>query len=255
MKKIFTAIFLLILITTQTFAQAWSRYKYELFYGLGATNFMGDVSAPSVDKPIWVKFWNTIGGTGNVGLRYHFNDRQYLSAQVFLGQIYAQDPAGDPNYWDRGIKINSALTTLNARYEFMIWKEKQRTTVFKKLGESSLKNFSLPTYLFIGVGGAFNVGKFSKNSSDGRYLLSEMYFNAAPEIPFGLGIKYRINSLTYFNIEAAWHATMSDGIDDANGKKNSAYGKWIDQYQTITFNMVYKIRESHSGKPILWRRR
>ena len=40
-------IFIFILFSSQGFSQNWSRYKYEFYYGIGATNFMGVVAAPN----------------------------------------------------------------------------------------------------------------------------------------------------------------------------------------------------------------
>lgn len=257
-KVLYTIIFLL--FTTLGFSQSWSRYKYEFYYGIGATNFMGDVSAPNpayaspITNFVWVNFWNTVGFTSNTGLRYKYSRRQYFRANLFLGQLYAQDPKGDEKYWDRGVGFNSFYTEVAAKYEFVIWQEKKRSTVYRQLRESKFKNINIPTYLFIGVGGMFNVGKFSQISSDGRQVTHENFTNFAPVIPVGIGFKYGINKLTYINLEAEWHFTLSDGIDNAKGKDSPMYGEWFDQYQTITVNIVHKLRQSRSGGPKFRRR-
>lgn len=254
--------FIIILFSSfilQGFSQNWSRYKYEFHYGVGLTNLMADIGAPTPSAPpitqyVWVNFWNTVGFTANAGLTYHLSNRHYVRGTLYMGQLFAKDPAGDVSYWDRGIKASSFFTEISGQYEFMIWQEKKKSTVYRKLGESSFKNFSLPTYLFIGLGGTFNVGKFSKVSADGKYLLNETYTNFSPVIPFGIGFKYKINRLTYVNLEAAWHFTFNDGIDNAKGKENNAYGEWYDQYQTITFNVVHKLRQNQNGSPKFRRR-
>ncbi len=253
MTKRILYIIIFILFTVQGHSQAWSRYKYEFYYGAGLTNFMGDVCAPTnSDKLIWINFFNTIGITGNAGLRYKFADRQYVRGSLFLGQLYGEDPANDPKYWYRGISFNSFFTEISVKYEFMIWKEKKRVTVYRKLGESAFKNFSMPTYLFIGAGGIFNVGKFSNKR--GLNLSEVSYTNFAPVIPFGIGFKYKINKLTYINLEAEWHFTITDGIDNAIGTPENSYGEWYDQYQSITFNIVHKLRQNQNGTPKFRRR-
>ena len=65
---------------------------------IGAPN---PLMAPPITEYVWVNFWNTIGFTGNVGLRYNIKDRQYVRASLFLGQLYAKDPVEDPKYWDK----------------------------------------------------------------------------------------------------------------------------------------------------------
>lgn len=250
-------ILIFILFYSQGFSQSWSRYKYEFYYGIGATNLMGDVGAPNpefaspIKSYVWVNFWNTIGFTTNAGLRYHYKDRQYFRANIFLGQLYTQDPVGDIEYWNMGRKANSFFTEIAVKYEYMIFKESKRSTVYKKLGESGLKNFTLPTYLFIGIGGTFNIGTFTQRTDDGKSVTQENFTNIAPTIPFGIGFKYRINKLTYINLEAEWHFTMSDGIDNVVGV---GFGEWYDQYQTITFNIVHKLRQNQNGTPKFRRR-
>ena len=251
------------LLVNQGFSQRWSRYKYEFYYGIGATNFMGDVGARNtnaitpITEFVYVDFWNTIGFTTNAGLRYHFKDRQYVRANLFLGQLYANEPRNDDKSWGRSIKFNSFYTELAVKYEFMIIKESKRTTIYRKLGESRFKNFSLPTYLFIGVGGTFNTGKLT--AARDLSVVTLNYTNFAPVIPFGIGFKYRINKLTYINLEAEWHFTLSDGID--NFSKDTYLevgvgdvGDWYDQYQTITLNIVYKLRQNQNGLPRFKRR-
>ena len=126
---------------------------------------------------VWVNFWETIGFTTNAGLRYHYKDRQYFRANLFLGQLYAKDPVGDPKYWDMGRKFNSFYTELAVKYEFMVWKEKKKSTVYRKLGETGLKNISIPTYLFIGAGVNFNVGKYSERVNEGKDVEEEIFTN------------------------------------------------------------------------------
>jgi len=250
MIKKATYILLLLLLPIFVSAQRWSRYKYEGYYGIGLTNFTGDVSAPvNTSKFVWVNFFNTIGFAANAGLRYNFADRQYVRGNIFLGQLYAEDPIGNPNYWYRGIKFSSFFTEIAAKYEFMIWKEKKKSTVYRMLGETGFKNFSMPTYLFVGFGATFNAGNFSRIVDEGTSTEKEGYVNFCPTIPFGIGFKYRLGKLTYINLEAEWHFTITDGIDNAKGKDSPMYGEWFDQYQTITFNIIHKLRQNRNGMP------
>lgn len=257
MTKRVLNIIIFILLSSQGFSQGWSYYKYEFYYGIGATNFMGDVGAPNleyaspINNYVWVNFWNTIGFTTNAGLRYHHKDRQYFRANIFLGQLYADDPTEDIKYWDMGRSFNTFFTEIAVKYEFMICEEKRKTSVYRKLGETFLKNINIPTYLFIGAGATFNVGKYSKIVNEGKNVDKETFANIAPVIPFGFGFKYKINKLTYINLEAEWHFTISDGVDNVVG---DGFGEWVDQYQTITFNIIHKLRKNQNGYPKFKRR-
>lgn len=243
-------LFILLVITLTISAQSWNSRRYELFYGIGISNFMGDIASPTdPNKHIWMHFFNTIGPMGNIGLRYQLQNRHYFKSTLALGQFYAEDVPNNPNWNYRGYKMSSFFTELSIQYEFLIFKEKNRKTVFKQLGETPLKNFSLPTYLFIGLGGVFNAGSLTNLS--GQSLQSESFTNISPAIPMGLGIKFRFSRYTYGNIETGFRLTFNDGIDNAKGSENNSFGEYMDQYQFFTINLIHKIKSTKNGFPKL----
>lgn len=253
MKIRTTLTLLLLVLASSSYAQNWNQRKYELYYGIGMSNFMGDIASPTdPNKHVWVHFFNTIAPVANVGLRYHYKNRHYFRGSLFLGQFYAEDVPYNSKWNYRGYKMSSFFTELSVKYEFLIFQEKSRSTIYKQLGESKLKNFNLPTYLFIGLGGTFNVGSL-KNYS-GQSIKSESYVNISPAIPIGIGIKFRFSRYTYGNIEAGHRFTLNDGIDNAKGSENESFGEYMDQYQFLTFNIIHKIRSNKNGLPRLRRR-
>ena len=263
-KHLLLTLAVTIIFISQASAQAWSQFKYEFYYGLGATNFMGDVAAPSdPSRIIWMHFFNTMGIKGNAGLRYQWKEQQYLSANFSFGQLYAKDPVGDPDYYDANRTANSFFTELSVRYEYLVVKEKTKKTVYKMLGENSLKNINIPTYLFIGAGGTYNIGSFTRVGPDGAAdIIDERISNFALIVPLGVGIKTRLSNVSYLNLEATIYLTSSDGLDWAtkNIKENGITiykgdgGDWIDQYQSITINYIHKLRANKKGLPKFKRR-
>ncbi len=229
-------------------AQNWNQKKYEFYYGIGMSNFMGDIAAPTdPNKVAWMHFFNTMGPVVNTGLRYNLQDRHFIRGSLFLGQLYAEDPLNDPKYHYRGYKMSSFFTELSVKYEFLILKEKSRSTVYRQLGESKLKNFSFPTYLFIGFGGTFNVGTLSNLS--GTSTTKESFTNIAPVVPIGFGMKFRASRNTYLNIEAGIRIAFSDGIDNAVGTPENHFGEYWDQYQFFSFNIIHKLKSNQKGFP------
>lgn len=245
-KHIF--IFLLIVFSMNAQAQRWNQRKYEFYYGLGIANFMGDIGAPSdANKLIWMNIPNTISVNGNVGLRYNFKERNFVRAGLYLGQMRVKDVPDNPDFYYRGYEMSSLFTELSAKYEFLIVQEKKRRTVYRQLGESPLKNLSLPTYIFVGLGANFNFGKLTK--PDNLAIKTDNFVNIAPVIPIGIGSKLRINRTTYFGVEAGIRIAFSDGIDGAKGSENDQFGEWYDQYQFLTFNLIHKLRSNKKGLP------
>lgn len=241
-------------VSLQLNAQAWNELKYEYYVGIGGTNLMGDVASPADDtRLVWVKMFNTVGYVANGGLKYKFADKQFASINLSLGQLYAEDPVGDANYYgDRGWKAATFFTEFSGRYEYMVFGERKRKTVYKMLGESGIKNFNLPTYLFIGIGGLYNIGRFE--DVEGTTINTENYSNVALIIPFGVGFKTRLTNTSFLNVEVGLRFALTDGIDYANPETMNGTGDWYDQYQFITFNYVHKLRSTKKGYPNFRRR-
>lgn len=250
---------LLFLITVIVFplsltAQGWGMRKYEFYYGAGATNFMGDVGARKTGN-VWIYPFNTIGPVINSGLRYNINKRHFVNGCLALGQLYAEDTKNNDNYWGaRGLKFNTFMVEFTARYEFLIVNERSKRNVYRQLGETVLKNINIPTYLFIGVGAMFNIGVFSSLPSGAEEATVTKFNNFAPVLPVGIGFKHRVNKVTMVNLEVGVRLPVSDGIDYAKGSESPQYGKWIDQYQFVTFNVIHKLRSNRNGTPCFKRR-
>lgn len=248
MVKRYLIITSLLLFAFISNAQRWNQRKYEFYYGIGATNFICDIGVPTnSDKDIWIHFFNTMGFSANTGLRYNIKDRHFVRGSLYLGQLYASDVPDNPKYYYRGYTTNSFFTDLTVRYEFLVLKEKSRRTIYRQLGESKLKNFSVPTYLFVGIGGVFNAGTLQQTS--GETKTTNKYVNVAPVATYGFGLKFRINRLTYFNVELSGQTAFNDGLDGAKGSEYKFFGEWIDQYQLISFNLIHKLRSNRNGLP------
>lgn len=249
-KKLYILLFITGIYTT-SHAQSWNVLKYELYYGLGGTNLMSDVGSPNdPSKLAWVRIFNTVGVYANAGLRYYMNPNQHLSANLALGQLYAEDPVDDPEFYTLGRKANSFFTEVSLRYEYQIIKERKKRTVYKILGESNLKNITIPTYLFIGAGGLLSVGNYSE--IQGTNVSTENYINFAPVIPYGIGFKTRLSNLSYLNIEVGLRFPLSDKLDNL---EQGAHGLLSsDQYQFVTVNYIKKLKSNKKGLPRFKRR-
>lgn len=243
-----TLLLVLLVLSKLIFAQSWNSRPYELYYGIGMSNFMGDIAAPSdPNKNIWIHFFNTVAPVANIGLRYQYHDRHHFKGSLYLGQFYAEDVPDDSDWHYRGYKMSSFFTELSVQYEYLIFKGKSRKTVYQQLGESRLKNFSVPTYLFIGLGGTFNAGTLT--NLNGQSVDKENYTNISPAFPIGFGFKFRLSRYAYANLEAGLRLTFNDGLDNAKGSEDSSFGNYMDQYQFIAINIIHKIKANKKGLP------
>ena len=240
--------------------------RYELQLGVGLDNFMGDICSPrNADLPAWV-IPQTIGVVGNVGMKYNLSRRdecrcllsstQSIGASLFFGQLRAEEVEKniDKFYYRNGIGFNTFFVELSMRYEWYFIKDKKRHFKYKKVGRPIIKRATIaPSYLFVGAGGLLNTGKFFWDNKDGHQ--SDRFTNIAPVLMGGIGTKLRINRGVSFGLEFGMRMALDDNIDTCDGNVETTptkpwiFGKWIDQYQFITANVTFKIREKKNGWP------
>ncbi|MBE9466842.1 MAG: outer membrane beta-barrel protein [Bacteroidetes bacterium] len=235
MKKHFFLyiLFFLILLPSLSFAQRWKKKPYELVYGLGFTNFNGDVGSPE-NKGIGKYYWFHLASTRPVffvGGRYYFLDRLSVRLNFMYGIIVADDHENGAAWTGRNLNFKSSIIEASSQIEFSIVKEKRKRNIFYNIrgSRSILSNINIPTYLFVGVGGFyFNPkGKYKGEwyhlqpfGTEGQGLPGgdKKYNRIALTIPFGIGFKYKIADYTYLGFEAGYRFTFTDYIDDVGGK-------------------------------------
>lgn len=260
-----TIILLLVLCFTGASAQKWNKRNYELHAGLGVTNFMGDVCSPKdPDRTMWILPFRTTGYLADGILKYNIKGRHFVSGSLNLGYMAARETIEKQTYYyyRNGIAFKSGFAELGFRYEFEFIKERAHKTVYRKLGETKLKNFTMPSYVFAGVGGYASYGKFFWNDKLGRDRFSKPYHSFAPVVMLGVGTKVRVASDLYVGAEFGIREVIGDNVDGANGRKdrksatpselvNNSYkfGKWIDQYQFVSVNVAFKLREKRNHLP------
>lgn len=259
----FVLIALMVLCCTGVSAQKWNKPRYELHAGLGLTNFMGDVCSPNdADRMIWFLPFRTTGYLADGILKYNVKGRHYVSGSLNIGYMAARETIEKRThyYYRDGIAFKSGFAELGLRYEFEFVKEREHKTVYRKLGETKLKNFTMPSYLFAGVGGYFSYGKFLWNDPMGRERFSKGYGSFAPVVMLGIGSKVRVQRNVYIGAEFGLREVLGDNVDGADGRKDSPtpsddinrrwrFGKWIDQYQFVAVNVVFKMREKRNHMP------
>lgn len=263
-KNIFKILIAAVLMfgTLELSAQRWSARKYELHAGVGFTNFMGDVCSPNdPNKFIWVLPVKTTGYLADGILKYNLKQRHYVSASLNMGYMGAKETIQKQStfYYRDGIAFKSFFTELAVRYEFQFIRERRRSTIYRSLGETRLKNTTFPSYIFVGVGGIFNAGKFYWNdfsgTPKGKERYNEGYVNVAPVILGGIGTKLRIDRNTYIGVEVGHRLALSDGLDNCKGKDEPTeerpwiFGKWFDQYQFVSVSLVFTMREKRNRMP------
>ena len=233
MKNIFTystafVLGLALVATPDADAQQFSKRKQynSVGFSLNAMNYFGDI------VPV-TNFTSLRLGATRVGAGISITRRFYprLSGRFGLsyGRISGDDSqAADPNGPDSKFRYNRNFSFRNDILE-------ASAVAIVDLIENRnnyLKRPDFVPYVFAGVAGIYTnpkglVGKNNEGLTEGTYLpLSDLktegqanaYGHTQFVIPFGGGIRYRINRNFDASLEIGWRKTFTDYLDDVGGK-------------------------------------
>ncbi|MBR4387729.1 MAG: outer membrane beta-barrel protein [Prevotella sp.] len=224
MRRLFPIILLMMTMTT-VMAQDDVEYKMEVGGGIGLLNYQGDFNG-SLTKGFQPM--------GSAVLRRVFNPYMGLRANLGVGKIKGSSKDADTYYPGMDVtpyKFDNLLVDLSVVYECNFWPY--------GTGRDYRGAKRLTPYVFAGLGGTFVNGD-EKN-----------VFTA--NVPFGIGVKYKIGDRTNLGVSYAIHLSMSDMLDgckDPYGIESSGLFKNTDCYGmlqlTFTYSFMAKCRTCHN---------
>jgi len=226
MKNIFTystafVLGLALVATPDADAQQFSKRKQynSVGFSLNAMNYFGDVTP--VTNFTSLRFGATRVGAG-VSITRRFYPRLSGRFGLMYGRISGDDSqAADPASPDAKFRYNRNMSFRNDILEA------SAVAIFDLIENRNnyLKRPDFVPYVFAGVAGFYHNPKGLYK--DGSYVdlqplktegQSEAYSKTQFAIPFGGGIRYRINRNFDASLEIGWRKTFTDYIDDVGGK-------------------------------------
>ncbi|OGX83685.1 hypothetical protein BEN47_17290 [Hymenobacter lapidarius] len=248
MKNIFTystavVLGLALVATPDADAQQFSKRKQynSVGFSLNALNYFGDVTP--VTNFTSLRLGATRVGAG-VSLTRRFYPRLSGRFGLSYGRISGDDKlAADPNDGDAKFRYNRNFTFRNDMVEA------SAVAIFDLIENRNnyLKRPDFVPYVFAGVAGFYHnpkglVGPNDLGLTEGEYVsLAELrtenqasaYSKTQFSIPFGGGIRYRINRNFDASLEIGWRKTFFDYLDDVGGKfagRNNLTGSDAQRY-------------------------
>ena len=227
MRNIFTysTVFILglaLVACPEADAQQFSKRKQynSVGFSLNAVNYFGDITP--VTNFTSLRFGSTRLGAGVSVMR-----RFYPRLSGRFGLTYGRITGSDELATD-GISDPNARFRRNRNFTFRNDIIEASAVAVVDLVENRnnfLKRPDFVPYIFAGVAGFYNhpQGLYS----DGTYVdlqplktegQATAYSKAQISIPFGGGIRYRINRNFDASLEIGWRKTFTDYIDDVGGK-------------------------------------
>lgn len=194
---------------------AQEDYRFDIGGGLGMTGYLGDANTANL--------YQNPGFEGQILFRYIANPRWAFKSNFYLGSL-----RGDSS------QMSNVFPDGNS-YKF--------STTFYELGE--LAEFSFFNY---GMGETYRkLKRWSPYICAGLSLTMWNVDNstgAAFTIPFGAGVKFKINRRLNLGVEFLMKKTFSDWLDgkqlsDPYGIKSS-FMKNTDWYSTLSVTLSYE---------------
>ncbi|GAA0873666.1 hypothetical protein GCM10009118_00740 [Wandonia haliotis] len=209
----------------------WALHKKEVYFGLGATQFLGDVGGGKGEGRqktfLDLNFPATRIG-GHVGFRYRFHPMFATKTHLNIGMVSGDDALSkDEIRFNRNLHFRSIIIELSQQLEFILWSNEQVGRRYRVPGLKGFKNKASQIYLFGGIGifyynpqarynGSWTslrpLGTEGQNFDDG----AKKYGPVSVSIPMGLGFKVGIGRTWKLGMEFAYHMTFTDYIDDVS---------------------------------------
>lgn len=210
----------------------WIHQKKEILFGVGVSNFLGDLGGLNRMGTHYLPLdidWNTTRPSGHVGFRYRFASL-WATKSMFQYAVLKGDDAwtNEPSRRNRNLSFRTHLFELSQTIEWIFFSNERFGARHKIYGLKGMRNKNTVAYLYSGIS-AF--GFIPQGPSDGgwtnlRPLNTEgqglegggkQYKKIAVGIPMGIGYKIGLDALWRLSFELSYTQTFTDHLDDVSG--------------------------------------
>jgi len=240
MKQILIALLIFLIASPfLTQAQRWKKTRYEFTFGMGPTEFMGDLGGGTQNAAHFFGIRDMdITSTrfvAQAGFRYKIFEPLAIHANLSWAQVSGNDAySGDVGRKSRNLSFKSPIFETSFQFEYSLIGEPTGTT-YARQRFKGLRRYGVNVYLFAGIGGFYynpkGLGPDGQwhelrplrtegegiPDTTGRYHTAPVYSSWAFCIPIGIGFKYFINKQWGIQMEIGNRYTSTDYIDDTSG--------------------------------------
>ena len=238
MQRVFILILTILLLPVFSQAQKWKRQRKEYSFGLGATNFLGDLGGRNQQGTDFIMDFE-IKATryaAALGYRYQIGRDWYVKANLLYAKVSGNDNlTGEPARQRRQLSFKSDIIELSGQLEYMLIKQKSGH-LYRLRGVRGKSWFRFEVYLLGGIGVIWydpkstdrngNWQRLAPLNTEGQGLPSgpKDYSQFTAVIPYGIGIRRNLSGgarSRHFgswsiSLELTMRKTFSDYIDDVS---------------------------------------
>jgi hypothetical protein len=207
----------------------WKRYRWEVSFGVGPSNFLGELGGSNSVGSYYFKDINFLATryAASLGIRYKLSQYIAVRTHTSFGRLYGNDKLSEEFFRNnRNLNFRTNIFEVNGTVEASLYKESLGHR-YRLRGPVGRKAFQMYTYVFTGAGlFYFNPqGQYKSRWYDLRPMSTEgqgilptrnVYANWQFTIPIGIGFKYTIDQNWGVGIEYGFRTTFTDYIDDVS---------------------------------------
>ena len=237
MRKIIVLILTVLLFPFFSQAQKWKRQRVEYSFGIGATNFLGDLGGRDQvgTNGIQDYEWRATRYAVGLGYRYQWAKDWYVKGNLYYALVSGDDAYTlEPARARRELNFKSNVIELSAQMEYMLIKQKSGH-LYRLRGVRGKRWFRFEVYAFGGVGGIWFDPYGERNGSwyrlkplhtEGQGLPGgpKQYNGYSLVIPYGMGIRRNLGGSARsrqfgswsLSLELSLRKTFTDYMDDVS---------------------------------------
>ena len=224
-------LFLLMILPMLSVAQRWKGYRYDIVFGAGASNFLGDLGGANQFGTHLLRDlnWQSTRYSLTFGVRYRLGEYTSLRGNLAYGRLRGSDAIKNVEFYRhyRNLSFRSGVAEFNVLYEASFMKE-QIGRKLRLRGVKGRRGYELYVFGFVGLGGfyfdprGFDGSKWvrlKKLHTEGQTIIASRpreYSSFQFCIPFGIAFKYAINRRWGVALEYGLRYTFTDYLDDVS---------------------------------------
>ncbi|UKN02946.1 hypothetical protein K6119_05385 [Paracrocinitomix mangrovi] len=215
--------------TNFTTSDYWKGQRKELLFGIGATNFLGDLGGLNkigTDYSFMDLEWVTTRPSGHLGYRYRLRPWVATKSLLQYGVLRGSDQlTTEPFRHNRNLSFKTHLIEFSQHLELVIYNNEHYGRRNKIYGLKGHRNKNDLLYLFSGI----SVFAYIPQAEDGTNLRPlntegqglpggpKKYGLVNIGIPFGMGFKLGLDRVWRMSFELSYTKTFTDYLDDVSG--------------------------------------